>query len=100
MLGDIAMTLNIPDSLAQRLEEIAQEEGSTVADLLSNWLNRYAANSPAGSLAEMAENAREAALASAQLVETAEKSREILQSEYADYLKRRMETEHDNDSDR
>jgi hypothetical protein len=94
------MTLNIPDNLAERLEAVAQEQGSSVADLLTNWLNRYAANSPAGSLAEMAENAREAALASAQVVDTAEKSREILQSEYADYLKRRMDTGHDNDSDR
>jgi hypothetical protein len=72
------MTLNIPDSLAQKIEAIAQEEGASVADLLSNWLNRYTASSSAGSLAEMAENACEAALASAQLVDTAEKSREIL----------------------
>ena len=42
-----------------------------------------------GSLADMAQNARQAGLASAQLVDTAARSREILNAEYADDLKRR-----------
>ena len=42
-----------------------------------------------GSLADMAQNARQAGLASAQPVDTAARSREILNAEYADDLKRR-----------
>ena len=42
-----------------------------------------------GSLANMAQNARQAGLASAQPVDTAARSREILNAEYADDLKRR-----------
>ena len=42
-----------------------------------------------GSLADMAQNARQAGLASTQPVDTAARSREILNAEYADDLKRR-----------
>ena len=42
-----------------------------------------------GSLADMAQNARQAGLASTQSVDTAAHSREILNAEYADDLKRR-----------
>ena len=42
-----------------------------------------------GRLANMAQNARQAGLASAQPADTAARSREILNAEYADNLKRR-----------
>jgi hypothetical protein len=46
---------------------------------------------PPGSLAELAENARQAGLSTPYPVDTAERSREILKTEYADYLKGCME---------
>jgi ribbon-helix-helix CopG family protein len=91
------MMINIPEDVADRLEKLAQEQGSSVGDVLKNLLNRYAQDSPSGSLAAMAQNAREAGLASAQPVDTAERSREILNTEYAAYLKRRTEPNHDDD---
>jgi len=46
-------------------------------------------------MAELAENARKAGLASENAVDTAERSREILNTEYADYLKRRIDSNGD-----
>jgi predicted DNA-binding protein len=85
------MVINIPEEVALRLERLAEQQGSTVGDLLRTLLDRYASEMPRGSLAEMAQNAREAGLASDERVETAERSREILNTEYADYLKRRSD---------
>lgn len=90
------MLINIPEEVAHRLEQLAEQEGSTVGDLLRTLLNRYVPETPPGSLAEMAQNAREANLASAKPVNTAERSREILNTEYADYLKRRIDNDHSN----
>lgn len=89
------MLMNIPEDIAQRLEALALREGSSVGDLLKTLLNRYAPDTPPGSLAEMAQNAREVGLASVQAVDTAEHSREILNTEYADYLKHRMDKDTD-----
>ncbi len=83
------MVINIQEEVALRLEKLAEQQGSTISDLLRMLLDRYAPESPLGSLAEMAQNAREAGLASGERVDTAERSREILNAEYADYLKRR-----------
>jgi len=91
------MLMNIPEHVARRLESLAEQEGSTVGDLLETLLNRYSPDPPMGSLAEIAENAREAGLASAQRVDTAERSREILHQEYANYLKRRTSQDSDDD---
>ena len=85
------MVINIPDEVARRLEELAEQQGFTVGDLLRTLLDRYASEIPPGSLAEMAQNAREAGLTSGESVDTAERSREILNAEYADYLKRRSD---------
>ncbi len=94
------MLIDLPEEVAQRLEKLAREQGSSVSELLKTLLNRYAPESPPGSLAEMAQNARKAGLASTQQVETAEHSREILNTEYADYLKRRMDQGSDGDLNR
>jgi len=85
------MVVNIPEEAALRLEELAEQQGSTVGELLRTLHDRYASEAPQGSLAEMAQNAREAGLASGESVDTAERSREILNAEYADYLKRRSD---------
>lgn len=83
------MVLNIQKEVALRLEKLAEQQGTTVNDVLRTLLDRYAEEAPPGSLAEMARNAREAGLASREPVDTADRSREILNDEYADYLKRR-----------
>jgi len=90
------MLMNIPEAVAERLEQIAQQEGRSVGELLEILLDRYTAPPP-GSLAELAQNAREAGLASPQFVDTAEHSHEILRNEFANYLKKRMDNA---DSDR
>lgn len=88
------MLLNIPEEMGEQLEQLAQQQGRSILDLLANWINSYQ-EAPPGSLAELAQNAREANLASAGEVDTAARSREILNTEYADYLKRRMESNDD-----
>ena len=86
------MVLNIPEDVAERLEKLAHEQGVSVGNMLETLLNRYAPEAPSGSLAAMAQNAREAGLASAHPVDTAERSRDILNTEYADYLRRRAQS--------
>jgi len=84
------MVINVPDEVAQRLEQLAKEQGASVGDLLTDLLDRYAPESPYGSLADLVRSAQEAGIASDQPVNTAERSREILNTEFADYLRRRM----------
>ena len=45
------MLINIPEDVAERLQQLAQQEGCSVGDLLKTLLNRYAPESPPGSLA-------------------------------------------------
>lgn len=90
------MDIDIPDEVANRLKTLAEQEGTSVGDILTTLLDDYKKQPRAGSLAMLAQNAREANLASAQPVDTAERSRDILNQEYADYLKRRMEYDGDN----
>lgn len=92
-MEDWSVVINIPEDVALRLEQIARQEGSSVGDLLKILLDRYAPETPPGSLAEMANNARQAGLSSAQPVDSARHSREILDGEYADILKRRTEND-------
>ena len=74
---------------AQHLEQLAKQQGIEIDELLQDMIERYIADEQWGSLADMAQNARQAGLASTQPVDTAARSREILNAEYADDLKRR-----------
>ena len=94
------MFMNIPEDIADRLNQLAQQEGATVEDVLKTLLDQYMSQPRTGTLADLAQNARDAELASVQSVDTAERSRDILNTEYADYLKRRMNEGADGDSDR
>ncbi len=90
------MTINIPDDVALRLEELAKREDADVGQLLRELLERYAAERDGdtkkwATLADLALNAKAAGLASPEPVDTAARSREILNTEYADYLKRRID---------
>ena len=82
------MIIDIPQDLALRIEELAEEQGSTVEDLLRGLVDRQMVNKPQLTLQDLARNAREAGLKSDKPVDTAERSREILETEYTDYLKR------------
>ncbi len=84
------MLINLPEDIARKLEQLAQQQGASVAELLDDLLKRYAQDSAGATLADLARNAQQAGLTSTQSVDTAAKSREILNTELADYLKRRM----------
>jgi hypothetical protein len=85
------MLMNIHDEVAQQLERVAQEQGIPVDDLLRTLLSPY--STKYATLADLAQNALEAGIASQHPVDTAANSREILKSEYAEYLKRRLDSD-------
>lgn len=85
------MTIDIPEDVAQRLEQIAKREDADIGDLLRDMIERYADERPSdkkqwATLADLARHAKAAGMASPEPVNTAERSREILNTEYADYL--------------
>ena len=86
---DYVMVIDISPDLAHRLEELAEERSSSVEDLIRSLLERDKPKKQRMTLADLAEIAVSAGLASAEPVDTSERSREILNTEYADYLKRR-----------
>ncbi|MCY3917402.1 MAG: ribbon-helix-helix protein, CopG family [Chloroflexi bacterium] len=88
------MTIDIPEDLALRLEELAKRNDADVGDLLRDLLARYEDERAAkqkrwATGADFARNAKAAGLASPEPVDTSARSREILNTEFADYLKRR-----------
>ena len=85
------MTIDIPEDIARRLESLALEKDTDIGDLLRDLLARYederddkARSRP--TTADFARNASDAGLASPKPTNTAERSREILNTEYVDYL--------------
>ena len=87
------MTIDIPEDVALRLEKLAKQQDAEIGDLLRDLLNRYADadEKPWATLADLARHAKELNMASPEPVNTAEHSREILNTEYADYLKSRID---------
>lgn len=88
------MTIDIPQDVALRLEELAQQNDANVGDLLRDLLESYESERAAkpkrwATGADFARNAKAAGLASPKPVDTSARSREILNTEFADYLKRR-----------
>ena len=83
------MTIDIPQDLARRIEDLADKRGSTIEEFLRELLDRHEPKKPRMTMADLARIAREANLSSDHPVDTAARSREILNTEYADYLKRR-----------
>lgn len=89
------MTIDIPEDVALRLAELAERQDADIGDLLRDMLERYTADEHNrdrkqwATLADLARNAKEARLASPQPVDTAARSREILNTESAAYLKSR-----------
>jgi len=94
--------LVIHDDLAKRLREIARRQNQTVEEMLTAIVEQYKSSVGdempiPGTPAALAASARRAGLRSPQPVDTSERTKEILNSEYADYLKRRMDEQSNTD---
>ncbi len=88
------MRFDIPADLTKRLGEIAKRDEIDVDDLLRHLLERYEDDCAVkqkgrATTTDFARNALSAGLSSPHPVDTSERSREILNAEFADYLKRR-----------
>ncbi len=94
--------LVIHDDLAKRLREIARRQNQTVEEMLTAIAEQYepSVNDEIplpGTPAALAASARRAGLRSDKVVDTSERTKEILNAEYADYLKRRMDDQSNTD---
>ena len=90
------MTIDIPEDIALRLEELAKQNDADIGELLRDMLERYANEHETdekqwATLADLARHAKAAGMASPEPVNTAERSRDILNTEYADFLKSRID---------
>lgn len=90
------MTIDIPEDVALRLERLAKREDADIGKLLRDMLERYEDEGETNdkqwaTLADMARHAKELNMASSEPVNTAERSREILNTEFVDYLKSRLD---------
>ena len=87
------MNIEVSDEVGLHLKELAEERELTVEELIRAMLDRFDVKRRKGvTLADFAKMAIEAGLSSAEPVDTADRSREILNTEYADYLKQRRTT--------
>lgn len=90
------MTIDIPEDVVLRLEQLAEQRDTDLGDLLRDMIERYAnersgGDKPWATLADLARHAKEMNMASPEPVNTAKRSREILNTEYVDYLKSRAD---------
>ena len=83
------MKIEISDELGLRLKELAEDRNLSVEEMLSAMIDRYSPKRGSATLADLARIAREANLSSEHPVDTAARSREILNTEFADYVDRR-----------
>lgn len=86
------MTIDIPEEITQQLEQLAAQHDVEVVVLLEQLVKRYTPEKKWATLADLARNAKEAGMASPEPVDTAGRSREILNTEYVDYLKSRIDS--------
>ena len=86
------MNIGIPEEITQQLEELAAQHDVEVLVLLEQLVKRYTPEKKWATLADLARNAKEAGMASPEPVDTAGRSREILNTEYVDYLKSRIDS--------
>lgn len=91
------MTIDIPQDVALRLEALAQQNDANVGDLLRDLLARYESERDdkqkrRATGADFARNAKAAGLASPEPVDTSARSREILNTEFAEYLQSRIDS--------
>lgn len=87
------MNIEVSDEIGLHLKQFADERNLTIEELIRAMLDRYDVKKRKGvTLAEFAKMAKEARLRSTEPLDTAERSREILNTEYADYLNQRRTT--------
>ncbi len=86
------MGIDIPEEFTQQLEELAAQHDVEVVVLLEQLVKRYTPDKNWATLADLARHAKELNMSSPEPVNTAERSREILNTEYVDYLKSRIDS--------
>ncbi len=99
------MILDIPEDISLQLAEMAQRQDAEIDELLRDMIKRYVTERNIADCSvesdgryatweDLLKSAHEAGLASPEPVDTAARSREILQTEYTDYLvKRRLDND-------
>lgn len=83
------MKIEVSDETGLHLQELAAERNQTVEELICAMLDRYDFKRKGIPMADLARIALEARLSTPEPVDTAARSREILNSEYAEYLNQR-----------
>ena len=83
------MKIEVSDETGQHLRELAAERNLSVEELISAMLDRYDVKRNGLTLADMAANAAKAGLRTPHPVDTAARSREILETEYQECVMRR-----------
>ena len=86
------MNIVIPEEITQQLEQLATQHDVEVVVLLEQLVKRYTPDKKWATLADLARHAKELNMSSPEPVNTAERSREILNTEYVDYLKSRIDS--------
>ncbi len=86
------MKIDIPEEITQQLEQLAAQHDVEVVVLLEQLVKRYTPDKNWATLADLARHAKELNMSSPEPVNTAERSREILDTEYVDYLKSRIDS--------
>ena len=86
------VTVQISDTLAEKLARIAERDQLSLDTVVENFLERHVEDSnqpaPPGTLAALLQAADEADLYSG-YTDAADRSREILHTEYGEYLRRK-----------
>ena len=86
------MGIDIPEEITQQLEQLAAQHDVEVVVLLEQLVKRYTPDKNWATLADLARHAKELNMSSPEPVNTAERSREILNTEFVDYLKSRIDS--------
>ena len=90
------------ENIARRLLDLARRENRSVEAVLETLLDTYSPEEPSetegsepqpGTFAALAKSAEEAGIRSDKPVDTASRSREILNAEFADYVRRNQQDE-------
>lgn len=83
------MMIEVSNEVGQHLSQLAEERNLSIEELIRSMLEQYDVVRSAPTLADLAKVALEADLSTDEPVDTAARSREILQTEYGDYLRQR-----------
>lgn len=103
-------SLRLSDTLIRRIEKVAQEKNLTPAELLEHMLDvetqqkdvppavtETSEEPPPGSLAALAQAAIRANIRSGHPVDTSSRVNEIMRTEFADYVRRKMDRDEQGD---